>query len=119
MRVNVNQNFYIGMTLVGQWMGQILHNKGSVFVDRGLAGLDISNQIRQGFLDGLKKTGPKVKDVGEFDGGYAQGPSSRAFPACSGTSKRQRRHDAGVLHTSVHRVQERRQEAGAGYMLRL
>jgi ribose transport system substrate-binding protein len=71
---NVNQNFYHGMTLVGQWMGQILHNKGSVFVDRGLSGLDVSNQIKKGFLDGLKKTGPKVKDVGEFDGSYAQGP---------------------------------------------
>jgi ribose transport system substrate-binding protein len=76
---NVNQNFYYGMTLVGKWMGQVLHNQGSVFVDRGLPGLNISNDIKNGFLAGLKKTGPNVKDIGEFDGNYAQGPEQQGI----------------------------------------
>lgn len=71
---NVNQDFYGGMKAVGRWMGQVLHDKGNIFVDRGISGLGISDDIRNGFLAGLKQDGPNVKAVAEFDGQYAQGP---------------------------------------------
>jgi ribose transport system substrate-binding protein len=60
-------------------MGQVLHNRGTVFVDRGLPGLQTSNDIKNGFLAGLKKTGPNVRDVGEFNGNYAQGPEQQGI----------------------------------------
>ncbi len=71
---NVNQNFYQGMTGVGQWMGKVLKNQGSVLVDQGIVGLSTSKDIENGFLAGLKKTGPAVKVAGTFPGQYAPGP---------------------------------------------
>jgi ribose transport system substrate-binding protein len=71
---NVNQDFYGGMTGVGQWMGKVLKNKGSVFVDHGIPGLGISKDIENGFRAGLKKFGPNVKVSGTFNGMYAPGP---------------------------------------------
>jgi ribose transport system substrate-binding protein len=71
---NVNQNFYQGMTGVGQWMGKVLKNKGSVLVDQGIVGLGTSQDIENGFLAGLKKTGPAIKVAGKFTGQYAPGP---------------------------------------------
>ena len=71
---NVNQDFYGGMKGVGQWMGKVLQNKGSILVDQGIAGLGISKDIENGFLAGLKKTGPAVKVAGSFPGQYAPGP---------------------------------------------
>lgn len=76
---NVNQNFYGGMLQVGRWMGQILHGKGGVFADNGLGGNPESNTILQGFLHGMKKTGPKIKDLANFNGGFAQGPEQSAI----------------------------------------
>jgi ribose transport system substrate-binding protein len=78
---NVNQNFNLGMVQVGRWMGQILKGKGSVFADNGLGGNPESNTILQGFLTGLKKTGPKIKDVGNFNGMFAQGPEQSGISA--------------------------------------
>ena len=71
---NANQNFFAGMRAVGRWMGQVLGNKGNVYVDRGIPGLGISKDIQNGFLAGLKQDGSNVKVVGEFDGQYAPGP---------------------------------------------
>jgi ribose transport system substrate-binding protein len=71
---NVNQDFFGGMTGVGQWMGKVLKNKGSVFVDHGIPGLGISKDIENGFRKGLKQTGPAVKVSGTFNGQYAPGP---------------------------------------------
>ena len=74
---NVNQDFFGGMTGVGKWMGKVLENKGSVFVDQGIPGLGISKDIENGFRKGLKMTGPAVEDAGTFAGQYAPAPSSR------------------------------------------
>lgn len=71
---NANQNFFAGMRAVGRWMGQVLNDQGSVYVDRGIPGLGISKDIQNGFLAGLKQDGPNVKVAGEFDGQYAPGP---------------------------------------------
>jgi len=78
---NVNENFNLGMVQVGRWMGQILHNKGGVFSDNGLGGNPESNTILQGFLTGLKKTGPKVKNLAIFTGDFAEGPEQSAISA--------------------------------------
>jgi ribose transport system substrate-binding protein len=71
---NVNQDFYGGMVGVGQWMGKVLKNKGTILVDQGVVGLGISKDIENGFRAGLKKTGPAVKVAGTFPGQYAPGP---------------------------------------------
>ena len=75
----VGQNHGAGQVDVGEWMAQVLHHKGSVFVDRGLPGAPISAQIRAGFLNGLHMDGPAIKNVGEFDGNYAQGPEQQGI----------------------------------------
>jgi ribose transport system substrate-binding protein len=77
----MTQNHSFGNILAGEWMGQILHGKGSVFVDRGLPGAPISKIIHDGFLKGLHMQAPAVKDVGEYDGGYAQGPEQQGISA--------------------------------------
>lgn len=71
---NVNQDFYGGMTGVGQWMAKVLKGKGSVFVDHGIPGLGISKDIENGFRKGLKDAGPNIKVSGTFNGQYAPGP---------------------------------------------
>jgi len=55
------------------WMVKMLHGKGSVFMDLGLAGAPISVQIANGFRAVLKKY-PGIKVVGTFNGNYALGP---------------------------------------------
>ena len=55
---NLNQSFYNGNLAMGQWMAKALGGKGSIFVDQGVAGLSISQQIEKGFLTGMKKYGP-------------------------------------------------------------
>jgi ribose transport system substrate-binding protein len=71
---NVNQDFFGGMTGVGQWVAKALHGTGSVFVDHGIPGLGISKDIENGFLKGLKQQGPNIKVAGTFNGQYAPGP---------------------------------------------
>lgn len=71
---NLNQDFHAGNVAMGQWMAKVLHGKGSVFVDHGITGLDISEQIESGFRAGLKKYGPGIKVDGTFVGQYAAGP---------------------------------------------
>ena len=71
---NVNQDFYGGMTGVGQWMAKVLKSKGAVFVDHGIPGLGISKDIENGFRAGLKQTGPEDQGRRDFNGQYAPGP---------------------------------------------
>jgi ribose transport system substrate-binding protein len=71
---NVNQDFFGGMTGVGQWVAKALKGSGSVFVDHGIPGLGISKDIENGFLKGLKQHGPDIKVSGTFNGQYAPGP---------------------------------------------
>lgn len=55
------------------WMAKMLHGKGNVFMDLGLAGAPISAQIANGYKAVLKKY-PGIKVVGTFNGNYALGP---------------------------------------------
>jgi ribose transport system substrate-binding protein len=71
---NLNQSFYAGNLAMGQWMAKALGGKGSIFVDQGVAGLSISEQIENGFLTGMKKYGPAITVAGKYTGNYAAGP---------------------------------------------
>jgi ribose transport system substrate-binding protein len=56
-----------------EWLAKMIHGKGNVFMDLGLAGAPISKQISDGFKAVLKKY-PGIKVVGTFNGNYALGP---------------------------------------------
>ncbi len=71
---NLNESFYNGNLAMGQWMAKALHGKGTIFLDQGIAGLAISEQIEKGFLAGLHKYGPNIKVAGKYVGQYAAGP---------------------------------------------
>jgi len=71
---NLNESFYDGNVAMGQWMAKALHGKGTIFLDQGIAGLSISEQIEKGFLAGLHKYGPNIKVAGKYVGQYAAGP---------------------------------------------
>jgi ribose transport system substrate-binding protein len=59
---------------MGQWMAKVLKGQGNIFVDQGVAGVDVSGSIMDGFLAGLKKYGPNIKVAGTYVGNYAAGP---------------------------------------------
>jgi ribose transport system substrate-binding protein len=71
---NLNQSFYDGNEAMGQWMAKVLHGQGNVFIDQGVAGVDVSGSIEDGFLAGMKKYGPNIKVAGTYVGNYAAGP---------------------------------------------
>lgn len=71
---NLNESFSAGNVAMGQWMAKALGGKGSIFIDQGVAGLSISEQIENGFLTGLKKYGPAITVAGKYTGNYAAGP---------------------------------------------
>ena len=71
---NLNESFYEGNEAMGQWMAKALGGKGSVFIDQGIAGVNVSGSIEDGFLAGLKKYGPNIKVAGTYVGNYAAGP---------------------------------------------
>jgi ribose transport system substrate-binding protein len=72
--INLNQDFYAGNQAMGEWMAKTMHGQGTIFVDHGIAGLSISEQIEAGFMDGLKKFGPNITVAGSYNGNYAPGP---------------------------------------------
>jgi ribose transport system substrate-binding protein len=77
----VLQDHGLGQLAVGQWMAKALHGSGGIFVDRGLPGAPISSVIHDDFLKGLKKYGPNIKILGEYDGKYSIGPEQQAVSA--------------------------------------
>jgi ribose transport system substrate-binding protein len=56
-----------------EWIAEKIGGKGKVFVDRGLAGAPISEQLQSGFEKVLKKY-PGIEIIGYFNGNYALGP---------------------------------------------
>ncbi|WEK49377.1 MAG: substrate-binding domain-containing protein [Candidatus Kaistia colombiensis] len=56
-----------------EWIAEKIGGKGKVFVDRGLAGAPISEQLQSGFEKVLKNY-PGIEIVGYFNGNYALGP---------------------------------------------
>lgn len=78
---HVYQDHGLGQRAIGQWMAKTLHGTGGVFVDRGLPGAPQSIEIQDNFLKGLKKYGPNIKVLGQYDGKYAIGPEEQAVSA--------------------------------------
>ncbi len=77
----VGQDHTPGQLAIGQWMAKVLKNQGGIFVDRGLPGAPVSKTIHDAFLKGLKKYGPNVKVLAEYDGKYSIGPEQQAVSA--------------------------------------
>jgi ribose transport system substrate-binding protein len=77
--INLNQDFGAGNFAMGEWMAKAMHGTGSIFVDHGIAGLSISEQIEQGFRQGLKKYGPNITVAGTYNGQYAAGPEQQGI----------------------------------------
>ena len=69
----VSTNWYNNGLVAGKWLGKTMGGKGEVFLDRGLAGVSLSNDLLKGYKAGLKKY-PKIKTVGYFESQFALGP---------------------------------------------
>jgi ribose transport system substrate-binding protein len=74
----VAEDFYHAQYILGEWMGQTMHETGKIFVDDGLAGPDIAKTIEKGFLDGLKFQAPNIKVVAHYQGQFSNAPSQQA-----------------------------------------
>jgi ribose transport system substrate-binding protein len=75
----VSQDMYSGQIVVGQWMNWALHGAGKIFVDRGLPGSPVAQQIQSGFMKGLSVGGGKVSVAGQYTGNYAPGPEQQGI----------------------------------------
>jgi ribose transport system substrate-binding protein len=75
----VAEDFYHGQYIIGEWMADQLNGHGSVFVDQGQPGPNISSAIEGGFLAGLKSAGPSIKVAATYAGNYANAPSEQAI----------------------------------------
>jgi len=69
----VSTNWYNNGLVAGKWLGKTMGGKGEVFLDRGLAGVSLSNDLLRGYKDGLKAY-PKIKTVAYFESQFALGP---------------------------------------------
>jgi ribose transport system substrate-binding protein len=69
-------DFTLGEQLSAKWMVAVLHGKGNVFEDTGLAGAPISATITNAWASVLKHY-PGVKVVGTYQGQYALGPEQQ------------------------------------------
>jgi ribose transport system substrate-binding protein len=69
-------NFTAGEQLSAKWMVSVLHGKGNVFEDTGLAGAPISATISDAWQSVLKSS-PGIKVVGTYQGQYALGPEQQ------------------------------------------
>jgi len=70
----VSTDWYNNGLVAGQWLGKTMKGKGEVFLDRGLAGVSLSQDLLRGYKDGLKKVAPNIKIAGYFESKFAQGP---------------------------------------------
>jgi ribose transport system substrate-binding protein len=69
-------NFILGEQLSARWLVAVLHGKGNVFEDTGLAGAPISATISNAWASVLKHY-PGIKVVGTYQGQYALGPEQQ------------------------------------------
>jgi ribose transport system substrate-binding protein len=77
---SVAENFYNAQYVIGEWMAAQLHSTGTVFLDQGLPGPNISSAISEGFLAGLKAaSNGGVTVAATYAGDYANAPSEQAI----------------------------------------
>jgi ribose transport system substrate-binding protein len=65
--VNSSANFVVGGNILGEWMANEIHNKGTVLIVEGIPGASASDSQNQGVLRALKKY-PDIKVVGSVAG---------------------------------------------------
>jgi ribose transport system substrate-binding protein len=83
----VSQDMYSGQIVVGQWMNWALNGAGKIFVDRGLPGSPVAEQIQSGFMKGLSISGGNVSVAGQYTGSYAPGPEQQGISQLLGANK--------------------------------
>jgi ribose transport system substrate-binding protein len=76
----LESNWDVQPAVQAEWIAEMIHGKGNVLMDRGLAGAPISTQLETGFENVLKKY-PDIKIVGYFNGNYALGPEQQGVAA--------------------------------------
>jgi ribose transport system substrate-binding protein len=76
----LESNWDVQPAVQAEWIAEQIHGKGKVFMDRGLAGAPISDQLQKGFENVLKKY-PGIEVVGYFNGNYALGPEQQGVAA--------------------------------------
>lgn len=69
----VSTNWYNNGLVAGKWLAKTMGGKGEVFLDRGLAGVSLSNDLLRGYKDGIKSS-PGIKIAGYFESQFALGP---------------------------------------------
>ena len=83
----VSQDMYSGQIVVGQWMHWALNGSGKIFVDRGLPGSPVAQQIQSGFMKGLSVGGGSISVAGQYTGNYAPGPEQQGISQLLGGNK--------------------------------
>jgi ribose transport system substrate-binding protein len=73
----VNTDFNISAAIGARWLAETLHGKGTVLMDRGLAGNPVSLTMVQGFQKVLKAY-PGIKIAGTYESQYALAPEEQA-----------------------------------------
>jgi ribose transport system substrate-binding protein len=76
----LESNWDVQPAVQAEWIAEMIHGKGKVFLDRGLAGAPISTQLETGFENVLKKY-PGIEIEGYFNGNYALGPEQQGVAA--------------------------------------
>lgn len=61
-----------------EWLAKVLHGKGNILMDTGLAGIPISEEFVQQWKSTIKKEYPGIHVVGTFSSQYAPGPELQA-----------------------------------------
>ncbi len=72
----------------GKWLGQMLNCKGNVLVDKGIAGLGVSQEILDGQWQGIKDVcgaDNQIKVVGEYYGEYTESKTGAEVAALLAT----------------------------------
>jgi ribose transport system substrate-binding protein len=69
----VSTNWFNNGLVAGEWLGKTMGGKGEVFLDRGLPGVSLSDDLLRGYKAGLAKY-PGIKIDGYFESQFALGP---------------------------------------------
>lgn len=75
---NVGVDFVEASKPVGAWLAEQAGGKqGAIFVDQGIAGLPVADQIHEGLVAGIESVGGDI-DIAKFQGEFAPGPVKAA-----------------------------------------
>jgi ribose transport system substrate-binding protein len=69
---NLGTNYKQVGIVSGKWLGEAMHGKGKVFLDRGIPGTSIADDLLSGYKQGLSAY-PGISIAGYFNGGFTLG----------------------------------------------